>query len=202
MLNNKLHIIIIDTITIKIFYLLKKTFYIIFLILFFVSCENDIKKINIITSKNLYPDEYAKNIEITKTSSGKIISKLSAPEIQVFEKNEKPYTLFPKGLTFIKYDHYPNIELSFSAKYAKYYQNEKLWEARNNVEATNTKGEKINTEQLFRDETKKIFYSNKFTRITSADGIFYGEKGFEADENFTKWKLKNIKNSTVNIKDE
>jgi len=197
MLNNKLHNIIIETIITKVFYFLNA-----FLILFFVSCENDIKKINLITSKNLYPDESAKNIEIIKTNSGKIVYKLSAPEIQVFGKSEKPYTLFPKGLTMLTYNNYPKIESSFSAEYAKYYENEKLWEARNNVEATNNKGEKINTEQLFRDETKKIIYSNKFTRITSADGIFYGEKGFEADENFTKWKLKNIKNSTVNIKDE
>jgi LPS export ABC transporter protein LptC len=175
---------------------------IIFITLLFSQCENDIKKVDLITKKKSFPDESAKNIEILRTDSGKIIVKLFAPELQRFENIEKPYTQFPKGISATTYDPYPDISSTFTAKWAKFYEKEKLWEAKNDVQAMNVKGEKLNTEQMFWDETKKIIYSDKFTRITSSNGVFYGENGFEADQNFTKWKLKNIKNSTLNFKDE
>jgi len=171
-----------------------------FIMLFFLQCENDIKKVNLITKKKSFPDETAKNIEILRTDSGKIIVRLFASELQRFENIEKPYTLFPKGLAATTFNPYPQIESSFTSKWAKYYEKDKIWEARNDVQAMNYKGEKLNTELMFWNEKRKIIYSDKFTRITSSNGVFYGEKGFEADENFTKWKLKNIKNSTLNFK--
>lgn len=178
------------------------------IIFFFVSllllqsCENDIKKVNLVTSnKKSFPEETAKNIEITRTDSGKIVVTLTAPELQRFSQIENPYILFTKGLEATTYIHYPKVEARFSAKFAKYFEKNKLWEARNDVEAWNIKGEKLNTEEMFWDESKKNIYSTKFTRITSPDGVFFGENGFEADQNFTKWKLKNIKNSTINVKE-
>lgn len=182
--------------------ILKALLYVFLPLLFLVSCENDIKKVNLITTnKKIFPDETANNIEITRTDSGKIIVTLKAPELQSFRQGDKPYYLFNKGLEATTYIKYPKIESQFSSKYAKYFENENIWEARNDVEAWNIKGEKLNTEEMFWDENKKIIYSSKFTRITSPDGVFFGENGFEADQNFTKWKLINIKNSTINVKE-
>ena len=55
--------------------------------------------------------------------------------------------------------------------------------------ATNRKGEILNTEQLFWDEVKKTIYSNDMVKITTSDGVIFGE-GFESDENFDDWVIR------------
>jgi LPS export ABC transporter protein LptC len=186
----------------RFFFCIRFSLVLLSVILIFSRCENDIKKVNLLTKKKSYPDEIAINIEIQRTDSGKILVRIFAPELQRFENIEKPYTLFPKGLTATTYNPFPRVESGFNSKWARYYEKEKIWEAKYDVQAMNYKGDKLFTEQMFWDENKKIIYSDKFTRINSSNGVFYGENGFEADENFTKWKLKNIKNSTLNFKDE
>ena len=113
-------------------------------------------------------------------------------------------TRFPKGVKLIGYIYgaYPDTAYSITANYAINNETIGLWEARGDVVAINIDGEQLNTELLFWDENKEIIYSHKFSRISTEDGVFYGENGFEAKEDFTKWKLININNSTVNVKDE
>ncbi|MBS1234211.1 MAG: hypothetical protein H6R34_775, partial [Bacteroidetes bacterium] len=48
---------------------------------------------------------------------------------------------------------------------------------------------------------EETIYSDQFTKIINADGTFYGEKGFEARQDLSKWKLKGSK-GTVNVKDQ
>ena len=59
------------------------------------------------------------------------------------------------------------------------------------------KNETLNAEELIWDEKNGKIYSDKFVKITTADEIIYGE-GFEANEDFTNYKIKNIK-GTINI---
>jgi LPS export ABC transporter protein LptC len=166
-----------------------------------VSCENDIEKINSLTNTNNLPDISGKKVEILYSDSGKVKMKLNADEIQQFGKAEKPYIEFPKGIHVIFFDDSLDVESEIIADYAKYFQNEKLWEARGNVIAHNlANGEKLNTEELFWDENLGRIYSNSFSRIENKDGTFYGQKGFESNQKFTRWKLKGSRGS-VNIKD-
>lgn len=172
----------------------------IFSIVFF-SCENSIKQINSITERVIFPNQTAKNITVLRSDSGLIVARIHADEIKVYTDIKEPYTIFPKGLKVETYEKYPKIESSISAKFAIYYKEKKLWIARNDVKAENSKGEKLNTEKLFWDELNKKIYSDKFSKITTEDGVLYGKNGFTADQNFTKWKLINTE-GTVNVKDE
>jgi len=167
----------------------------------FFSCENDIKQINAITERKVFPTQTAKNLTVLRSDSGMIIARIHADEIKVYSDLKEPYTIFPKGLKVETYDKFPKVESSIFAEYAIYYDKKGLWIARTNVIAQNVKGEKLNTEELFWDEKNKTIYSNKFSKITTEDGVLYGKNGFTADQNFTKWKLINTK-GTVNVKDE
>lgn len=100
------------------------------------------------------------------------------------------------------YGSYPDTAYSMKADYAVNYESKQLWEAKYDVVSINRDGEQLNTELLFWDEKNEKIYSDKFSRITTKDGVFFGENGFEARQDFTKWKLININNSTVNVKDE
>ena len=171
-------------------------------LLFFLACENDINKIKTITATPNLPELTGHNYEIIQSDSGKVKVRLLAPEIIKFSKSENPYTAFPRGITAYFYDDSLNIESVIEANYVIYYEEEGLWEAKNNVEARNlSNGNQLNTEHLFWDQKKKRIYSNTYSRIVNEDGTFYGENGFEASQDLTKWKLKGSK-GTVKVRNE
>jgi lipopolysaccharide export system protein LptC len=166
------------------------------------SCENDIEKIQSIGDKSELPDVSAKKIEIIYSDSAKTEMRLTADEVKRFSNVERPYMEFPKGIYVEFFDDSLDIESLIRADYAIYYTEDKIWEARGNVVANNLANqEKLNTEELFWDENDKSIYSNSFSRIENPDGIFYGEKGFESNQKFTKWRLKGSR-GTVNFKDQ
>jgi LPS export ABC transporter protein LptC len=168
----------------------------------FTSCENDIEKINTILETQVHPEVSGKQYEIIYSESGSVKVKVLAPEIRKYIEADKPYTEFPRGLTAYFYDDSLQIESVFQAKYVIYFEEDKLWEAKNNVEARNLKKwDQLNTEHLFWNEKKRLIYSNTYSRIVNKDGTFYGQQGFEAAQDLKWWRLKGSK-GTVNVKDE
>ena len=167
-----------------------------------ISCENEIEKINSLTGNTTVPDVTGKNFEILQSDSGKVKVRILAPEVYKYSQAEQPYIEFPRGMKAYFYDDSLKIESVIEAGYVKYFEAEKLWEAKNNVEARNLKkGEQLNTEHLFWNQEKKTIYSNTSSRIVTEQGTFYGEQGFESNQDLTKWKLKGSK-GTVNVKNE
>ena len=173
----------------------------IFGIALFYSCSNDLETVNALPGKEKKPMLIVKEVYTERTDSGNIVVKAYAPEFLYFSSEEDPYSEFPKGIKVETFTNYPIIESSITADYAINKQKTKLWEARKNVMVTNYKGDTLNTELLYWDQVRKIIYTDKFCRVRTEDGILYGRNGFEADENFSRWKLKNTK-GTVNVKDE
>jgi len=170
------------------------------IVFFLFACQNKIEDVNALLNPIDMPALHAHGMEIIRTDAGNIVFKAFAPEI-IQHSNKKKYTEFPNGITVYTYNNYPEKESMLKANYAKFYEDRELWEARDSVVAENNKGETLNTDHLFWDQKRKILYSSNFTKITTEDGIFYGQNGFESDENFSKWKLINTK-GTVNLKDE
>ncbi len=171
-------------------------------VFFLLSCENDIERINLLTNPADLPDIQGKNMEIMYSDSGSVQMKLTAPLIKQYRKAEKPYLEFPEGIHIYFYDENFEYNAELQADYAIYYNEDKHWQARGNVVAINYKEEeKLNTQELFWDEKTEKIYSNTFSRIENKDGTFYGQQGFEANQNLTNWKLKGSK-GTLHIKDE
>lgn len=170
--------------------------------LLLLSCKNDIETINALTSDLNLPDQTGYDVEVTYTDSGKLQGRLKAPEVNVYQQKEEPYSEFPQGIDVVFYDELGNPKAFIRAKYAIRYDNENLWEARHEVVAENpSEGKKLETEQLFWDERKEIIYSDKFSKITNPDGVFMGENGFEAKQDISWWKLKGS-SGTVNVRED
>lgn len=166
-----------------------------------VSCENDIQKIQSLAELEM-PDLSGENAEIIYTDSSRLQLKLSTPSLKQYSKADRPYIEFPEGIYVEFYDDSTQIETIISANHAFYFTEEKFWEAKGNVVVNNLfKGEKLNSEELFWNETEKIIYSNSYSRIETTDGTFYGQNGFESNERFSRWKLKGSK-GTVNFKEK
>lgn len=172
------------------------------IILFFASCKNDIEEINLYSDKLDLPNQSGKNIIAEYTDTGKIQLRFVTPELKRYLRKEDPYYEFPQGIEVYFFDEMENLESIITAKYSIYKENTQIWEARDSVVARNIQtGERIDTEQLFWDQPKKFIYSNVFTKVTNADGVYFGERGFEAAQDLSYYRLIGSK-GTVRVKDE
>ncbi|MFW5707274.1 MAG: LPS export ABC transporter periplasmic protein LptC [Bacteroidota bacterium] len=155
------------------------------------SCKPDLKTIETITAKqgNL-PVETASDMKIVYSTHGQIQMTMQAPFMQRFQ-GENPYMELPDGFVMVFFDSLMNETSRISAKYAIQYEEDQLIDARNDVVVENTENnEKLNTEQLIWDQKNERIYTEKFVKITTSDEVLYGD-GFESDERFTSWEIKN-----------
>jgi LPS export ABC transporter protein LptC len=156
-----------------------------------VSCENNIEVVNAISNPNVLPEMSGTEVEILYSDSARLKARIVAPELNRFRKADaKPYIEFPKGMHVYFYDANKKVNAEVSARYAIYKEMEKLWEARNNVVVVNVKGDKLNTEKLFWNETTQKIYTDTYSKVTTVDGeVSIGERGLTANEDFSSWKL-------------
>lgn len=159
-----------------------------------VACENEIAQIKIFSSTENLPSVTAEGFEMLYSDSTVIRFKLQTPEfIRHDNNNEKdPYTEFPKGVKIEKYDLNMNIVSSITAQYAKNFDSDDRWEAKNNVIAVNLKGDSLKTEYLVWDTRKEKIYSDQFVKIIRNNQIITGI-GFESNQDFSFYHIKNPK---------
>lgn len=167
-----------------------------FFIISMYSCENDLDKVKLYSKGQVIPTETARSIKIIYSDSAKVQVEITAPLLDHYS-TENPYIEMPNGLNAIFYNEKMEVKSKLVADYGVRYEKEQKMEAKKNVIVTNEKGDKLNTEHLIWDEKKQKLLSNEDVKITTKDEIIFG-KGFEANEDFTKYKIFNIK-GTISI---
>jgi len=156
------------------------------------SCENDIRKVNLLTASDSVPVSIVKNIDLIRSVSGKVVLELTAPILKSYEGDD-PYSEFPQGLKIVFYDSLMNITSQLTAEYGISYDKRKMMEARKNVVVINNrKHEQLNTEVLTWNQGTKRIYSDKFVKITQPGKVIFGE-GMQSDETFEVWEIRKPK---------
>jgi len=163
------------------------------------ACENDIKKVKIITSKKSMPVERGKDVEILYSDSAKIKARLFAKELNRFAEKQ-PYIEMPKGIKLYFYDSNQKVNSTLTSQYAKVLQfpDNNIMEARRKVVVVNEKNETLNTEHLVWNQKEETIVSDAFVTITTKDEIIMGD-GLESNQSFTKYKIKHM-TGTINLK--
>lgn len=157
-----------------------------------ISCANDIEKVKIYSVTDIVPSLTAEGYEMLYSDSTVIRFKLQTPVLLRHDNEKEPYTEFPLGVNIIKYDANMNVISSISALYAKNFDSDDRWEVKNNVVAINLKGDTLKTEYLVWDQKKGKIFSDQFVKIIQKDQIYTGV-GFESDQDFSSYKIKNLK---------
>lgn len=162
-----------------------------------ISCENDIRKVNLVSaSDSILPVSTVKNIDLIRSVSGKVVLQLTAPLLITYE-GDNPYSEFPKGLKIIFFDSLMNVTSQLTADYGINYEKRKIMEARSNVVVVNNnKNEQINTEKLVWDQVTHKISSDKFVKITTPEKVILGE-GFESDERMEDYTIKRPRGTIV-----
>lgn len=160
----------------------------------FLSCtnNNNVSKISSFSHPPGSPNIIADNIEILKSDSAIVNTKLTAPKLVIYDNIDDPYTEFPNGFKYLQYNTNKEITSSIEASYGKHYDKKNLWEARQNVVAVTEMGDTLKTEVLYLNEEKNIIYSDQFVKFIQKEKIITGT-GFESDLQMKNWFIKKIK---------
>ena len=133
----------------------------------FYGCENNIEQIKAFYSLEDLPILEATNFETLVTDSGVVRYSLKAPKLLQFENEGQDYVEFPEGMELVQFDADKKIISSLVADYARQYIKEQKWEAKNNVVATNEKGDTLKTDHLIWEEKDKKVYTEEAVEIIS-----------------------------------
>lgn len=147
------------------------------------------QQVNALTLASDTAQMSGKDVELTRSLKGFITVRMKAKEVRQLDMSENTFE-FPKGLQIFMYDTLGNITSQMSADYSIYYDKKGIWEAKNNVDVSNEKGDRLNTEYLVWDRGKETFETDQFVKITTADGVMFGD-GMVSDQKFENWEIKN-----------
>jgi LPS export ABC transporter protein LptC len=163
---------------------------VILIITMLFACKNKMSDVVSLNFSDTIPDVSARDIEFTYSDSARVQIRLSGPVMYAYE-GKNPYMEFPEGFVVEFYDSAFNITSTITGKYGIHYTEKKIMEARKNVVVTNFEtGERLDTEELIWDQNKELIYSNKFVKITSEEGVIFGD-GMEAEQDFSKRRIIN-----------
>ena len=153
-----------------------------------VACENDLKDVEEISSKkNPIPVDKSSGVEIIYSDSAVVKAKLIAPELLHF-KTKNPYYEMNKGVTIIFYNEVMQESNRVTADQAIRRENERRVELKQNVVATNKKGETFKSDELIWNENTKRFTSSKVVSVSFSGNTFYGTS-FWANEDFSYYEM-------------
>lgn len=161
----------------------------IFFALLLASCENTQEELNALSKKRIAVEE-AKFIESYLSQGGKMKARLTAPVMNRYQ-TDSPYIEFPKSLHVDFFNDSLKVESQLNAKYGRYRETEQRVFLRDSVVVFNLKKDTLKSQELWWDQNKEIFYTDKDVEIHQPDKIIYG-KGLEADQSFNWYLIKQI----------
>lgn len=159
--------------------------------LFLAACENDPGEVKELYQKKIGKEE-ATNVVITFTTGGKTKAILTSP-LMLRVQDTVTYIEFPKTLAVDFYNDSGVVESKLTALYARYKESQSIIYLRDSVKVTNTKGEKLNTDELYWDRSRPgwEFYTEKPVKIRTLTQVIDG-MGMEASQDFKQRHIKTV----------
>ncbi len=120
------------------------------------------------------------------SDSAIIVMKMSFSKQNNFENGDREW---PEGFHIDWFNSRGQVTSYFKANYVYFTKSENLYRAEGNVIVrSNAKGDELNTEELYWDQTEEEFYTDKFVTIMSDDEVHTGE-GMKSNQDFTEYRI-------------
>ena len=166
-----------------------------------ISCENSDKEIDELGKKKTGVEE-AKNIVSYLSESGKVKAKLTSPYMLRF-LTDSPYIEFPRTLHVDFYNDTAKIESTVDAKYAKYVEFERKVLLRDSVVVLSlANGDTLRTQELWWDQNKQQFYTDKPAEVHQRDKIIPAQGGLKAAQNLSWYEFFKVKEGQIAVPNE
>jgi LPS export ABC transporter protein LptC len=147
-------------------------------------------KISAFKDRSSMPQLHATEVTTVISDSGITRYRISTPQWDVFDRAAQPYWEFPKGIHLERFNPELKVDANIHSNYAKFNQNEKIWELKGKVRMINLQGELFETEHLFWNQNQERIYSDTLVKITKAQGII-NALSFESNQSMTRYSFRN-----------
>jgi len=152
------------------------------------SCENKLEEIKEITESVDVNLETATDVEIKYTEHGKLKAILLAPDLLKNTNSKEPFTEFKKGVNLKLYNKVQKQTGFLQSNYAIKYEKEQETLVSGNVIVENENGNKLETEELKRNDKTGELTTDKFVMITTEKEKVWG-MGLTANEDFSWYRI-------------
>ena len=173
---------------------------IVFFFISFSACVVEEADLSKYTGSKFGNAEETTNVEVKYTDSTYLVFILKAPLSRSTLDKFAVQQEFPEGIDVTFYDKSGTLRSWLKSDYAVRDQVERKIIIQKNVVLENDRGERLDGPELIWDERTKEIYTDRFVKITNAEGIIYSY-GFKSNESFTRYQL-NAGAGDLNIKDE
>ena len=120
-----------------------------------ISCDEDLATLNKNNNTN-FPSQIINNANIIQRDSGMVKLRAKAALIEKYEFIDSPYIVARKGINILFYDKKkPNVPGKIDAKYAKWNEKKKFYEAKGNVRIVTNENQMFAMQSDYTDQNKK-----------------------------------------------
>lgn len=169
-----------------------------FLCSFFPSCVVDEADLSRYMQSGIQNVEEARDINVNYTDSSYTVFILKAPLLRRLYQRNAVKEEFPEGIEVTFYNK-ANQPISWlTSDFAIRDQVSRMITVQKNVILRNDQNERLDGPELIWDEKAKEIYTDRFVRITRADGSIVYSYGFRSNEKFTRYEL-NAVSGDMNI---
>ncbi|MEP1086388.1 MAG: LPS export ABC transporter periplasmic protein LptC [Algoriphagus sp.] len=142
------------------------------------------------------PINMAVNIHLIRSDSAIVRSEIKAPKQLDFANGNQE---FPEGIEIKIFETDGQLSTTMRADRGYLLKEENIFKGEGNVQVHNViKDQKLQSEELFWEPNKKKIYTEKFVRVQNGGTFSYGS-GFEADETFSSYSLKNPRDGQIEL---
>ncbi len=166
---------------------------------FALGCENDEKALKEMFEKVSMVEE-AVHINTLISQGGIVKARMTAPLMLRYQEDTAYYE-FPKSIHVDFYNDSIKIENQLNARYGKYFDNLNMVFLRDSVVVFSVKGDTLRSPELWWNQNLQKFYTDKPVWIHTKDKRIYGEKGLEAGQDLSWYKI-NMPTGTVIVPSE
>ncbi|WP_396601946.1 LPS export ABC transporter periplasmic protein LptC [Algibacter sp. R77976] len=155
----------------------------IFIVTMFFSCNDSFKQIQKIGISENEPIGEDYNVNLKYTDSGRVSANLISTKVLDYTNRDFPFHQFTEGVTLYIYDK-DNKKSTIKADNAFVYENTDLIDMQDNVVITTHDNRVLKTEQLFYDQKKEWFSTNKPVSFKTDQDLINGN-GFDSNKDFS-----------------
>lgn len=156
-----------------------------------LACKNDLDRVAAINVPTDAPDRETTEAVYFYSDSGRVRNRLRAGTIAEHMLEESPYTDLSNGVELTFYDAAGHPGSVLTARRGHVWSKEHRMEVDEQVVFTNTRGERLETEQLIWQQDSDRVYTDKPVRITRASDIIYGQ-GLDAAQDFSRYTVRHV----------
>ena len=165
------------------------------------ACENPDTVLEDLYKKKVAVEE-AKNIVSYLSQGGIVKAKLTSPYMLRYQ-TDSPYIEFPRTLHVDFYNDSAIIESTVDARYAKYIEFDRKVLLRDSVVVLSLQnGDTLRTQELWWDQNKQEFYTDKPAHVHQRDKVIPALKGLRASQNLTWYDFYGVKKGQIEVPNE